>query len=154
MKCFISAILLFFSLSVFSQNKSFSKVIALTSKADTVYFVADNSGCFHAYILEMKMCKQKNGDRRLIIKGENGIEQKDLSSKNYQAFIKNYNASVQHFIKVGQGKCTSTSEFELMCKNKNGSVNSTKFKNSTCEAEYNPEMFLQNLFRASEPTKK
>lgn len=154
MKCFIFSILLLFSVSVFSQNKSISKVIAITSKADTVYFIADNSGCFNSYVLTVKMCKQKSGDRKLIMSSKMGTEEKILSAKNYEAFVKNYNASVQHFIKVGQGKCTSISKFELMNKNKNGSVNGTKFNNSTCEAEFNPEMFLQDLFRANEPPKK
>ncbi len=154
MKCFIQTILFFISGTVFSQDKSFSKVITLTSKADTVYFGADNSGCFHAYILEVKFCKQGSGERKVIMKGEKGLEEHYLSAKNYQAFIKNYNASVQHFIKVDKGLCTSITKFELMNKNKDGSVNSTKFKNSTCEAEYNPEVFLQDLIRANEPTKK
>ena len=154
MKYFIFSIIFLFSLNVFSQNKSLSKVIEITSKADTVYFVADNSGCFNSYILEVKMCKQRSGDRKLIMRSKMGNEEKILSAKNYQAFIKNYNASVQHFINVGQGKCTSISKFELTNKNKNGSVNSTKFNNSTCEAEYNPEMFLQGLLSANEPAKK
>ncbi len=154
MKCFIQTILLLFSVTVFSQNKSFSKVIDITCKADTVYFIADNSGCFDSYILEVKMCKQKSGDRKLIMKSKKGAEEKMLSSKNYKAFIENYKTSANHFITVDKGKCTSISEFELMCKNKNGSINSTKFKNTSCEAEYNPEMFLENLLRANEGTKK
>lgn len=154
MKYFIFSIIFLFSLVSFSQNKSFSKIISLTSKADTVYFVADNSGCFNSYVLTVKMCKQKLGDRKLIMTSKMGTEEKNISAKNYKAFIKNFETSVQHFIKVGQGKCTSISKFELMNKNKNGSLNSTKFSNSTCEAEYNPEMFLQGLFSANEPTKK
>ncbi|HWY10103.1 MAG TPA: hypothetical protein VN026_02200 [Bacteroidia bacterium] len=131
-----------------------SKIIILTSKADTVYFTADNSGCFNSYVLEVKMCKQKSGDRKLIMKSKMGTEEKIISSKNYEVFIKKYQASVKHFSKVDKGLCTSITRFELMCKNKNGSINSTEFKNTTCEAEFNPEMFLQGLIRANEPTKK
>ena len=153
MKHFVCAIFFFISVSLFSQSKSISKVITLTSKADTVYFIADNSGCFNAYVLEVKMCKQKSGDRKLFMKSKMGREEKTISTKNYKAFIKQYENSCNHFITV-KGKCTSITEFELMCKNKNGSVNSTRFKNTSCEAEYNPEMFLQDLIRANEGAKK
>lgn len=154
MKYLFQAILLLLSAQAFSQYKSFAKVINLTSKADTVYFTADNSGCFNAYILEVKMCKQKSGARKLIFRSKTGNDEKTISGKDYNAFIKNFQNSVDHFIKVGKGKCTNTVAFELMCKNKNGTVNSTTFKNSTCEAEYNPEMFLQELIRKNEGEKK
>ena len=147
MKYFIQTLLLFISLQFFSQNKSVTKIISIISKADTVYFIADNSGCFHAYILEVKMCKQKSGDRKLIMKSDKGTEEKMLSAKNYKAFIKNYQASVNHFISEGNGKCTSITEFELMNKTSNGKFNSSRFKNTSCETEYNPEMFLMPLLK-------
>ncbi len=147
MKYFIQTLLLFISLQVFSQNKSVAKIIAIISKADTVYFTADNSGCFHAYILEVKMCKQKSGDRKLILKSDKGVEEKTLSSKSYKAFIKNYQTSVNHFIKDSKTKCTSITKFELMNKTSNGKFNSSRFKNTSCEAEYNPEMFLMGLIK-------
>ena len=59
MKHFVCAILFLVSAALFSQSKSFNKTIEKISKADTVYFTADNSGCFDSYILEVKMCKQK-----------------------------------------------------------------------------------------------
>lgn len=154
MKYFIQTLLLFISLQVISQNKLISKTISQISKADTVCFVADNSGCFHAYVLEVKMCKQKSGDRKLILKSDKGTEEKMLSAKNYKAFIKNYQTSVNHFVNSDKVKCTSITEFELMNKTSNGKFNSTRFKNTSCEAEYNPEMFLQDLIRINEGTKK
>lgn len=147
MKYFIQTLLLFTSLQVFSQNKSVAKIITIISKADTVYFTADNSGCFHAYILEVKMCKQKSGDRKLIMKSDKGTEEKMLSVKNYKAFIKNYQISVNHFINSDKVKCTSITEFELMNKTSNGKFNSSRFKNTSCEAEFNPEMFLIALIK-------
>ncbi len=131
----------------FSQNFSVVKLITLISKADTVYFTADNSGCFHAYVLEVKMCKQKSGDRKLIMKTDTGLVEKKLSAKNYSAFIKNYQKSVNHFSKISKQNCTSITAFELMNKNTNGSFNSSRFKNTSCEAEFNPEMFLGQLLR-------
>ncbi len=147
MKCFIQLILLFVSLQVFSQNKLISKTIAQISKADTVYFTADNSGCFQAYVLEVKMCKQRSGDRKLIMKSDKGVEERTLSAKNYKAFIRNYQASVNHFINSDKVKCTSITEFELMNKTSNGKFNSSRFKNTSCEAEFNPEMFLMTLIK-------
>ena len=154
MKHFVSAIFLFVSAVLFSQNKSFNKTIEKISKADTVYFTADNSGCFDSYILEVKMCKQKSGGRKLLLKSKKGADEKTISAKNYKAFIDKYKISVNHFIVVGKGKCTSTSSFQLMYKIDKERFTDVTFNNSTCEAEYNPEMFLQGLFRANESTKK
>ncbi len=147
MKLLFNFIFLSFSITAFSQGTSSDKLISIISKADTVYFMADNSGCFHAYVLEVKMCKQKSGDRKLIMKTDTGLVEKKLSAKNYFAFVKNYQASVNHFIKVGKQKCTSVTEFDLMNKTKNGAYNSSKFKNTSCEAEFNPELFLGQLLR-------
>ena len=127
-------ILFFISLPSFSQNKLITKSISLISKADTVYFIADNSGCFNAYILEVKMCKQRSGERKLILRTEKSAEEKKLSAKNFKAFIKNYQNSANHFISVDNGKCTSTTEFDLFYKPTKDKVTSVKFKNSTCEA--------------------
>ncbi len=154
MKFTIQLILFFFSLHAFSQNKLISKSIARISKADTVYFTVDNSGCFLAYILEVKMCKQKSGGRLLIMRTEKNNEVKSLSAKEYKAFIKNYDLSYNHFMNIDPGKCTSTSEFELMDKISKDKVTSARFKNTTCEAEFNPEMFLQDIFRSQTSNKK
>jgi hypothetical protein len=154
MKYRIFVILFFISFSFFSQGTSATKLITTISKADTVHFIADNSGCFHSYILEVKFCKQKTGDRKVIIKGEKGIEQHHLSAKNYQAFIKNYQASVDHFSNVDKVTCTSITAFDLSSKASKAKINSVTFKNTDCLAEFNPEMFLQNLFRANETHKK
>lgn len=150
----LSIVLFFTAHSLFSQNKLISKSIAEISKADTVYFVADNSGCFNAYILQVKLCKQKSGVRKLILKTEKSLEEKRLSAKNYKAFIKKYESSANHFIGIDNGKCTSTTEFDLYCKSSKDKIASTKFKNSTCEAEFNPELFLQDLLRMQEGPKK
>ena len=147
MKFIFNLIFLSFSVAAFSQGISSNKLIAIISKADTVYFAADNSGCFHAYVLEVKMCKQKSGERKLIMKTDTGLVEKKLSAKNYSAFIKNYQASVNHFSKADKQKCTSVTEFDLMNKTKNGAYNSSKFKNTSCEAEFNPELFLSQLLR-------
>ncbi len=133
--------------ALFSQNKLVSKSIAEISKADTVYFVADNSGCFNAYILEVKMCKIKGGNRKLIIKTDSKKEEKKLSAKNFKAFLKKYESSVNHFSVIDNGKCTSVTEFDLYRKYSEGKTTTVKFKNTTCEAEFNPEMFLQDLLR-------
>ena len=154
MKCFITTILLFISTLIFPQAKSVSSLITLISKADTVYFVADNSGCFHAYVLEVKLCKQKSGDRKLIMKTDTGLVEKKLSAKKYNQFIGNYKTSTNYFIKNNKQTCTSTTEFDLYCKTKSGSTNGSKFKNVNCKAEYNPEMFLQELLRVKEVSKK
>lgn len=154
MKYFITTILLFISAQIFSQAKSVSSLITLVSKADTVYFVADNSGCFHAYVLEVKMCKQKSGGRKLIMKTDTGLVEKRLSGKKYQSFINNYKTSTNYFVKNNKQTCTSTTEFDLYCKTKSGSVNGSKFKNLNCEAKYNPELFLQELLRVKEAAKK
>lgn len=121
--------------------------MAEISKADTVYFVADNSGCFNAYILEVKMCKQKRGDRKLIMKTDSKTEEKKISAKEFRAFMKNYENSVNHFISIDNGKCTSITEFDLYRRYTKEKTTSIKFKNTTCEAEFNPEIFLQNLLR-------
>ena len=55
---------------------------------------------------------------------------------------------------IDPGKCTSTSEFELMDKISKDKVTSVRFKNTTCEAEFNPEMFLQDIFRSQTSNKK
>lgn len=154
MRCVILLIVLFISFQSFSQNKLISKSITQISKADTVYFIADNSGCFNSYILEVKMCKQKFGERKLILKTEKNTEEKKLSAKNYQAFIKNYQASVSHFINIDKGQCTSITEFDLLYKSGKDKTTNVKFKNSTCEAEFNPEMFLQELLRTPASGKK
>ncbi len=154
MKYLITSILFFVSFQIFSQSKSVSSLITLISKADTVYFVADNSGCFHAYVLEVKLCKQKSGERKLIMKTDTGLVEKKLSAKKYKSFISNYKASTNYFIKNATQTCTSTTEFDLYCKTKSGSVNGSKFKNVNCDAKYNPEMFLQDLLRVIVVAKK
>jgi hypothetical protein len=154
MKRLLNSILFLVSINVFSQSKSVSKLITLISKADTVYFVADNSGCFHAYVLEVKMCKQKSGERKLIMKTESGLVERKLSSKKYKKFIFNYKISTNYFAKSPQQTCTSVTEFDLRSKTKNGSINGSKFKNINCKAEYNPELFLQDLLREKEAAKK
>ena len=100
------------------------------------------------------MCKQRSGERKLILRTEKSAEEKKLSAKNFKAFIKNYQNSANHFISVDNGKCTSTTEFDLFYKPTKDKVTSVKFKNSTCEAEFNPELFLQELLRVKETTKK
>jgi hypothetical protein len=154
MKYAISSILLFLSFSLFSQTVSVSKVISTISKADTVHFIADNSGCFNSYILDVKFCKQKTGQRKVILTSKNGTEEHYLSAKNYQAFIDNYKASTNYFIKNDKQTCTSVTAFELYSYTRKGSTNGSKFRNLNCNADYNPEMFLQNLFRANETHKK
>lgn len=147
MNYILNTLLLLVSINVFSQDKSVSRLITQISKADTVYFVADNSGCFHAYVLEVKMCKQKSGDRKLIMKTDSGLVEKKLSVKKYEQFITNYKASTNYFIKTPKQTCTSVTEFDLWCKTKSGSINGSKFKNGNCKAEYNPELFLMDLIR-------
>ncbi len=147
MKNSLIIIFVFFTGALFSQDKGVSKSIAEISKADTVYFIADNSGCFNAYILEVKMCKQKRGDRKLIMKTDSKTEEKKISAKEFKAFMKNYENSVNHFIGIDNGKCTSITEFDLYRRYTKEKTTSIKFKNTTCEAEFNPEMFLQNLLR-------
>lgn len=147
MKNSLIIIFVLFTGALFSQDKLISKSIAEISKADTVYFVADNSGCFNAYILEVKMCKQKRGDRKLIMKTDSKTEEKKISAKEFKAFMKNYENSVNHFISIDNGKCTSITEFDLYRRYTKEKTTSIKFKNTTCEAEFNPEMFLQNLLR-------
>lgn len=154
MKYFITSILFFISAQFFPQSKSVSKLITLISKADTVYFIADNSGCFHAYVLEAKLCKQKSGERKLIMKTDTGLVERKLSAKKYNQFINNYKTSANYFIKSPEQTCTSVAEFDLYCKTKTGSTNGFKFKNVNCKAEYNPEMFLQELLRVKEASKK
>lgn len=146
-KKFLIIIFIFFTGALFSQNKLISKSITQISKADTVYFIADNSGCFNAYILEVKMCKQKRGSRLLIMKTDSKTEEKRISSKEFKSFLKNYEASVNYFATKDDGKCTSITEFDLYRKYNKDKITSIKFKNTTCEAEFNPEMFLQNLLR-------
>ena len=148
MKCGIQIILLLFSLFSFSQTDPISKI----GKASTVSFVSDNSGCFGGEIIEYKLVKTKNGGRTVtIIKKDGKAEIKKLSSKNYAGFVSNFRASYNKFKDPESVKqtCTSVSLFFL-----SDSKNKIKFSNVTCEAEYNPEMFLQNLFRANEGTKK
>lgn len=147
MKNSLIIIFVFFTGALFSQDKGVSKSIAEISKADTIYFVADNSGCFNAYILEVKMCKQKRGDRKLIMRTDSKTEEKKISAKEFKAFMKNYENSVNHFISIDNGKCTSITEFDLYRRYTKEKTTSIKFKNTTCEAEFNPEMFLQNLLR-------
>ncbi|MBL7893686.1 MAG: hypothetical protein JNK50_00230 [Bacteroidia bacterium] len=147
MKNSLIIIFVFFTGALFSQDKGISKSIAEISKADTVYFVADNSGCFNAYILEVKMCKQKRGDRKLIMRTDSKTEEKKISAKEFKTFMKNYENSVNHFIGIDNGKCTSITEFDLYRRYTKEKATSIKFKNTTCEAEFNPEMFLQNLLR-------
>lgn len=154
MKFKVLGILVFVSVGLYSQKASVSKWITGIGKADTVHFVADNSGCFHSYILEATFCKQKSGGRKVILKGEKGIEEHYLSAKNYKSFIENYKAATNYFINHDKQTCTSVTEFDLYCKTKKGSVNRSKFKNLDCNADYNPELFLQNLFRANETSKK
>lgn len=147
MKNSLIIIFVFFTGALFSQDKGVSKSMAEISKADTVYFVADNSGCFNAYILEVKMCKQKRGDRKLIMRTDSKTEEKKISAKEFRAFMKNYENSVNHFISIDNGKCTSITEFDLYRRYTKEKTTSIKFKNTTCEAEFNPEIFLQNLLR-------
>jgi hypothetical protein len=154
MKYVIGSIALLFSLSLFSQTPSVDKLITLISKADTVHFIADNSGCFNSYILNVKFCKQKSGQRKVILKTKKGVEEHYLSAKNYQKFIDNYKASTNYFINNDKTTCTSITAFDLYSYAKKGSINGSKFKNLNCNADYNPEMFLQNLFRANESHKK
>jgi len=147
MKYRLIAILFFISGFSFSQSISVNKLITLISKADTVHFIADNSGCFHAYVLEVRMCKLKSGDRKLIMKTDTGLVEKKLSAKKYQAFINIYKTSTNYFIKNNKQTCTSTTEFDLYCKTKSGSTNGSKFKNLNCDAKYNPEMYLSQLLK-------
>lgn len=147
MKNSLIIIFVFFTGALFSQDKGVSKSIAEISKADTVYFVADNSGCFNAYVLEVKMCKQKRGDRKLIMRTDSKTEEKKISAKEFKSFMKNYENSVNHFISIDNGKCTSITEFDLYRRYTKEKTTSIKFKNTTCEAEFNPEIFLQNLLR-------
>lgn len=147
------AFALFFCSIVSSQTTSSSKLVDIISKADTVNFVADNSGCFHAYVLEVKMCKQKSGGRTLLLKTDTGIVNRTLSAKKYKAFISNYKTSSNYFAKHNKQTCTSVTEFNLYCKTKSGSRNSSGFRNLNCNAVYNPEFFLQDLLREDQGTK-
>ncbi len=147
MKYKLAITFLFASFSFFSQTISTDKLITLISKADTVHFVADNSGCFHAYVLEVKMIKQKSGDRKLIMKTDTGLVEKKLSAKKYKAFIDNYKTSTKYFTKNNKQTCTSLTEFDLYCFTKSGSMNGSKFKNLNCDAKYNPEMLLAQLLK-------
>lgn len=144
MKYFIKTLCLLISFSAISQTKKPIDIIKQISIADTVVFTADNSGCFHSYIGVFKFCKQKSGDRKLIYRTDGEWLTKSISAKNYSAFINKYKASTNHFKKIDTDKptCTSTVEFELSNKKKN-----SKFKNTTCEAEFNPEMFLMELIK-------
>lgn len=148
MKYSVQIILLLFSFVSFSQADPITKI----AKASTVSFVADNSGCFGGEIIEYKLVKKKNGDRSVtIVKQDGKIETKKLSAKNYSAFISNFKTSYVKFKDPESVKqtCTSVSVFFLQ-----DSKNKMSFSNVTCEADYNPEMFLQNLFRANDGQKK
>jgi hypothetical protein len=88
------------------------------------------------------------------MKTDTGLVEKRLSAKKYNQFISNYKTSTNYFIKSPEQTCTSVTEFDLYCKTKSGSTNGSKFKNGNCKAEYNPELFLQELLRVKEVAKK
>jgi len=144
MKYFIQTILLLFSFTSFPQSKTKPDVIKQISVADTVIFIADNSGCFNSYIGVFKFCKQRSGGRKLIYKTDGTWITKNITAKSYAAFIGKYRSSTNHFKNIDTDKptCTSTVEFELSDKKR-----VSKFKNTSCEAEYNPELFLMELIK-------
>lgn len=147
MKYRLIAILFFISGFSFSQ----SNIVGKISKAVMVSFVADNTGCFGGEVVEYKFVK-KNKCRSVTIIKKNGVkETKEISSKNYTDFISNFKDSYNKFKNSGsdQQTCTSISAFIL-----SDSKNKVSFTNVTCEAEFNPEMFLQNLFRLNDGTKQ
>lgn len=88
------------------------------------------------------------------MKTDTGLVEKKLPAKKYNAFIENYKKSTDYFIKNNKQTCTSVTEFDLYCKTKTGSVNGSKFKNTNCNADYNPELFLQELLRTNDRPKK
>lgn len=137
-KCII--ILVLFSVKLFSQsNNDFYKKI---NKADTVVFTVETSGCFNAGVTVYKFCKQKNGNRKLIFTTDNKLQIKIMSSKKFALFLKKYKTSESHFSSDKPPTCTLTTDFELSDKKAD-----SKFKNGTCENDYNPEAYLLELIK-------
>lgn len=110
--------------------------------ADTVYFVAETSGCFDAGSKTYQFCKMKNGDRNIIVTENNLHLSKSIHSKQFKLFINRFARSAEHFKDEKNPTCTLTTDFYL-----SGNKEKIAFKNGTCENDYNPELFLLELIK-------
>jgi len=138
MKQVLQIVFLFAAASLFSQV-SISKI----SSAETVTFVAATSGCFNAGTNTYKFVKQKNGDRKVSCTIDKVSSTKKISLKNYDAFVKRFEGSAKRFSDPDEKQmCTTVSDFEMNSKN-----GVSKFKNITCEPQFDPETYLRQLLK-------
>lgn len=146
MKQIISAILFLVSMHLFSQTKKPADPLKLAFSKDIIEFYADNSGCFGQESVEYTFIKdKKTGGRTVMFNKDGKLKQKKISAKTYTAFVKNFTVSYNKFKDPEKIKqtCTSTSEFTITNKHENP----LSFKNVTCEADLNPEMFLLKILK-------
>jgi len=151
MKAMVQIFLLLLPFFLFSQSHSKPDLIKKISAADTVSFIVTTSGCFDAGTTVYKLVKKKK-QRWVILVKNTGVETKKITAKDYERFIKNYRDSFTKFSNMPEGNptCTMTTEFEL----KDGKQ-ASKFTNTSCEAEFNPEEFLKKLITYTwKPEKK
>ena len=142
MKSSLNIFLFFFSCVVFSQTQAKTDKIKQISSSDTVVFIVKTSGCFNAETIVYKLAKQKNKERLVIFIRNGKAEAKKLNAKDYGTFISCFKKSEKKFSETGDGPCTMRTEFEL--KNKK---HSSRFTNTTCEAEFNPGDLLDQLMK-------
>ncbi len=141
MKHFLKIILFFLSLPFFSQNSAI--LLKQISTADTVVFTAKTSGCFNAGTNTYKFVKQKNKEHKVFCDTEKVKSIKKITAKNYDAFLKRFEASVERFKDPDEKQlCTTISEFEMS--SKKGSL---KFINGNCLPEFDPEDLLIKLLK-------
>lgn len=101
-----------------------------------------NQGCFHG--LENKYVIRKGffGACKMTAFIDTKNYSRKISTKQVQAFLDNFTASITHFNEDINQSCTSTSEYYLEI-----GTEKLNFTNVTCEQEFNPENLLSDLIR-------
>jgi hypothetical protein len=138
--CIVFSVL---GLSLFSQSKKPDKLKQIAA-ADTVVFSVETSGCIESGVLIYKLARQKNKDRLVMYTIRGVAHKKKLSAKNYDVFTYRFRSSAQRFKYLDEETktCTMQSTFELSDKKQK-----IDFRNTTCEAEFNPEELLKQLMK-------
>jgi hypothetical protein len=130
-------------LFLFVADLLFSQSISQISSAETMTFVAATSGCFNAGTNTYRFIRQKNGERKVDCTIDKVNSAKKISAKNYEAFVKRYQESAKRFSDPDEKQmCTTTAEFEMSSKKGN-----SKFRNITCEPQFDPETYLKQLLK-------
>ncbi|MGZ3932997.1 MAG: hypothetical protein ACXVPQ_11430 [Bacteroidia bacterium] len=130
-------------LPVIAQSKSKADPLKEMIQSDTLVFSAYNSGCFNAGTNTYTIVKLKNGEREVSYTRGAVPALKKITAKKFDAFIASMRSSMNRFKDPEEKpRCTMISVFTL--KDKKHEI---RFKNGSCEAQFNPEETLSQILK-------